>query len=682
MGLTRRLFLKAGATAGAVGVVSASRFASARRGSGKGGGSTNQSVDAPFRFTPFTQELETPGVLQPFPLDPEPGRYPGPRFGNQPGGPASPRGDFNDVAHGIAPEFDGRVPGFPCPDWNKFSNATHEVEYKHITEETTQQFFPGVDTPVFTYRDANQPPGSGRTPGPTVIADYRKPIVVRNENHLTADRHPVNTTGYDVETSIHLHGTHAPAHADGYPDFYVLAGEARDYFYPNTAPRVSQFNGQAKGCEGDFDATWIPSTLWYHDHAMDITGFNVSRGLAGFYLVFDDRQKQLIADRILPNSFGFDDFGNPLDIGLALTDRAFNADGTLAYDFLDHNGHLGDVFTVNGTVQPFLRVQRRKYRFRMLNASNARVYQLRLSTRQPFLVIGADSWLFPRAGLVNSFELASAQRHDVIIDFRHAPDEVFLENIMIQEDGRKGKEVDPRRPTPLLKFVVDKGSPIPDDVTVTDDTPIRGVAGIDPSGQWAPIRADEIVATREFRFERANGGWTVNNRFFNPRRADALPRLGAAERWIIRNNSGGWWHPFHLHLEGFQIQTVNGRQAPFERSFNADTVNVHGDEVIEIFAKFRTFTGPFVFHCHVIEHEDMRMMAVHDPRPAGQVSPLDGETRIDSEVSGVVPDCPELEAEERIFFNAAGDVERLKDRGVGFPDCEFDLNRRGNRSRG
>ncbi len=186
---------------------------------------------------------------------------------------------FDNVAHGIAPEFDGRVAGFPCDDWNAFSAATHEKEYKLITEETTQEFIPGKQTPVFVYRDAFNAGDPGMTPGPTFVVRYGEPVVVRNENHLTFDRNPgpppgntTNTTHHDHETSIHLHGTHCPAHCDGYPDFYVLAGETRDYYYPNIAPRVTDpVTKVAPVCGGDFDETWIPSTLWYHDHGMVVS---------------------------------------------------------------------------------------------------------------------------------------------------------------------------------------------------------------------------------------------------------------------------------------------------------------------------------------------------------------------------------------------------------------------------
>ncbi len=203
-------------------------------------------------------------------------------------------------------------------------------------------------------------------------------------------------------------------------------------------------------------------------------------------------------------------------------------------------------------------MRRGRYRFRFLNASNARVYEFRLSTRQKMLIIGTDSWLLPRAIQVEIFQLNPAQRHDVIIDFQDAPDEVFLENIMIQDDGRKARGVDPDQPTPLLKFEVSGWN---EAVTpIGDGTVIRGIRGENPGGQWSPHREDEIVNARRFRFDRSGSAWTVNNRFFNPRRADAVPELGAgAERWFFENSSGGWWHPIHTHLEGFQVQTVNGK---------------------------------------------------------------------------------------------------------------------------
>ena len=612
-------------------------------------------------YEPFTQELFIPKALKPTRLSPGPG----------------------EVAHGIAPEF-GRGPA----DWNSVSRRTHEHEYELAIERSTHKFVPdGPEVPIFSYRDATSS-DPGTTPGPSILADYRVPVVLRTTNRLLRDP---KLNEHDNETSLHLHGSHGTAHGDGFPDFYCLAGNSRDYFYPNIAPRQTGANGFAPVQEGPFDETWIPTTLWYHDHAMDITGFNVTRGLAGFYLVRDERQVALADMKLIP------EVGGPYDIGLALQDQKFNADGTqLAYDFFDHNGRLGDVFTVNGLVQPKLKVQARKYRFRFLNASNARVYEIRLSTRRKMSIIGTDSWLLPRAIEVESFQLSQGQRHDVIIDFRNGPSEVFVENIMVQTDGRGAKGVDPTKERDLLlKFEV-SGPDVSEtmDPRCPEGTVIRGFVGVDSPelngqlpGQFSFVDQKEVVATRNFRFERSLGAWTINSRLFNPRRADATPVLGkGAERWIFENGGGGWWHPIHTHLEGFQIKSVNGKPPRRERQFNSDLVTLEGGFTAEVLIKFRTFTGPYVFHCHAIEHEDMRMMAVIDPTPApdrvGEAlathPPLDGETRIPREISGVAEDCTALEQGDRILFDAVGDTKTPADRGVGFPNCKFDMSLRGN----
>ena len=688
---TRRQTLKLGAAIGGAGLVVP--FAGWQGGS-RLWAKDDDKAGRFFGYEPFTQDLYIPPVATPMEfgtLTPTPGDI-------HTRGPIAPTGNPDDVTHGIAPEF-GHV-----PDWNDYSNRTHEQEYSLVIEETTQKFVPGgPDTPIFAYRDGAvmqdgtpvQPAGSGRTPGPTFVVDYLAPVVVRNTNLLTRDRSGINTTDHDHETSVHLHGVHGPSHSDGYPDFYTLAGEARDYFYPNAAPRLTQPDGaygKAYADRGPFDPTWIPSTLWYHDHAMDVTGFNVARGLGGFYLVRSPREKRLAEIGRIPGLLDKDELDGPLDIGLALTDQLFSADGSIYYDFLDHNGRLGNVFTVNGLVQPRHRVRRRKYRLRILNASNARYYEIRLSNRQKMHIIGTDSWLLPEAVEVTRFNLAPGQRHDVIVDFRGAPDELYLENIMHQEDGRKGKGVDPEKQRDrLLKFEVSGSNS--SEIAVQDRDVIRGYQGqFDTElgeGEFAFIPDEQVHKKRKFRFERSNGAWVVNNRLFNPRRADAVPKLGVgAERWTFENSSGGWWHPIHTHLEGFQVKKLKGMKLRRERQFNSDTINLEGGVTAKVLIKFRSFTGPFVFHCHAIEHEDMRMMATHDPTPVDSTSgaidanpPMDGETMINSTQSGVVPDCHDLETEKRLYFDEVGDLESLEDRGVGFPECEFDITRRGNRGR-
>jgi FtsP/CotA-like multicopper oxidase with cupredoxin domain len=385
------------------------------------------------------------------------------------------------------------------------------------------------------------------------------------------------TNKINVETSVHLHGGHTPSHADGFPTFYTDIGKDRDYFYPNTVPK-----------EGNvLDYSEAVSTCWYHDHAMDLTGPNSYLGLAGFFLGFDDLETSLMG-KVLPASTH--------DIPMIFCDKRFNPDGTLFYDMLDHDGFLGDVFTVNGKVQPKMSVAKRKYRFRLCNGSNARFYQFRLSDGSPFLQVGKDAWLLPFAMQRNTLTLAPGQRADIIIDFSKAPKTLFFENILEQTDGRKPDGL-AQRPVPLVRFDVG-GKAISGDVSIASGTALR---------PHIPIDESEIVQTRTFDLGRSNGAWTINNLLYDPNRIDASIKLGTAERWIFKTG-GGWWHPMHIHLESHQVQSINGAPPPLWESFKSDTTILRDSEEVEIFMKFRTFKGPFVFHCHNMEHEDMRMM--------------------------------------------------------------------------
>ncbi len=397
----------------------------------------------------------------------------------------------------------------------------------------------------------------------------------------------------DVETSVHQHGGHNPSNSDGLPipDQLIFPGSFKDYCYPNE-PAGAQ--------DGDPDPNDNPSTLWYHDHATDLTGPSVYHGLAALYPTTDDLEDGLIARGVLPSRDG----DVLLDVPLVVQDRRFNADGSLFYDPFEHDGFLGDVFVVNGKAQPFFRVQRRKYRFRLLNGSNARMYMFRFSNGLPFLQVAADSWLLPfAAARGDRILLGMAERADVVVDFRNAPSEVFLENILVQDSGRgPGGDLnnpDVRIPgTPLVKFIVE-GSPVANDATVQAGTLLR------PN---TPIRANEIVASRSFEFNRSQGAWQVNGRFYDPERADATPRRGTAERWTLKNGGGGWWHPIHIHLEAHQVQRFNGRPPPVYNSFKKDTTLLGPGDEAEVFIRFRDRPGPFVTHCHNLEHEDDRMM--------------------------------------------------------------------------
>jgi FtsP/CotA-like multicopper oxidase with cupredoxin domain len=435
------------------------------------------------------------------------------------------------------------------------------------------EIIPGVQTPIWGY--------DGVFPGPTIRARApargpREVIFVRFRNELP------------TETVIHLHGGHQPANSDGFTNDFIHPGEVRDYAYPMIPA-------------GD-DPSDTQSYIWYHDHAMDETAINVYRGLAGAFLIVDDAEAELIDRKVIP--------GLAQELPLVLQDRSFNADGTLFYDFSQHDGFLGDVQIVNGKIQPKIHVERRKYRLRLLNGAGARMFDLRLSSGGEFVQIGSDGCLLPTAVSRRDVFLSMAERADVIVDFRNAPDEVYLENWVRQDDGRGPGGTRERpdlldRGVPLLKFVVE-GAPLLNDVTLQAGDPVK---------RHVAIRPEEATVTREFEFNRSNGAWTINGRTFDPDRSDATPKLGATERWKLVNKSGGWWHPIHIHLENFQIQSIGGKPPPPWERGNKDTVNLGPNDTAEVLMRFRDWPGKYVFHCHNIDHEDMRMMGRFDVVP-------------------------------------------------------------------
>ena len=539
--------------------------------------------------------------------------------------------------HGIAPEFDD--------DRYAYLKRNEVTLYECPMVELEQEVILGRRTRLWGY--------GGVVPGPTFVVKQHEPIVVRFRNDLPC------------ETSVHWHGGHTPAHADGYPIFYVLPGRKRDYFYPNTLP-VPSLGSE----EPAFDETETPSTMWYHDHAEDITAHNVYHGLAGFYLNFDRREADLIADGVLPASVynpfrdGFEHRTGAIphteamrDIPIVLQDKVFYDAGggraELFFDQFEHDGFLGNVEVLNGKAFPTLEVDPAVYRFRFLNGSLSRFYDLRLSTGDTIWRIGKDSWLYPRPIPKDSIFISMANRADVIFDFsRHAGRTLYLENILDQEDGRgpgngdtqftrgNGFGTRPRKaqPTRLLQIKV---RPFPAGRRGQYERDAAAMLEKMQSTELRPHRRideSEAEVVRHFVFERRKGAWQINHRFFEARTANAAPRLFGTEKWILENKSGGWWHPVHIHLESHHQIRADAKvregdeefrsfPVPPEDAFKTDTTILGPNTRIEILMRFRTFPGPFVFHCHNLPHEDMRMMFAFDPRADG---PFQGPIPIQS----------------------------------------------------
>ncbi len=410
------------------------------------------------------------------------------------------------------------------------------TDFYEITMRPAQkEIIPGLLTTIWGY--------NGSFPGPTILARSDREVSIRQRNNL------------NVETSVHLHGGHTPPSSDGYPLDMIEPGEHKDYVYPNHQ---------------------LPATLWYHDHVMDFTGRNVYQGLAGCYIISDD------VEDAMPLPSG------RYDIPLVIQDRQFNADGSLVYNAGAIAGFMGDRILVNGSVQPFFHVERRKYRFRILNGSNARRYQFSLSTGQQFIQIGSDGGLLSAPAARSTITLSPAERVDLVIDFaqQSTGSSIVLNNLL--GTGSTAQVMQFRVMARAYgKWRQDKFS-VPET--------LRPVQAIPPG---------DATVTRLFTL---TGHSMINNMTFDPNRIDADPLLNATEIWTFQNQSG-MHHPMHLHDIMFQVLDVNGGPPPAWDAGWKDTVNVPPGATIRIIGKFTDYTGLYVFHCHNLEHEDAGMMA-------------------------------------------------------------------------
>lgn len=450
------------------------------------------------------------------------------------------------------------LPGVP-----RFSDGIPTDYFSVNVQQALAQILPGKQTLIWGY--------DGVTPGPTFPARLGRRIVVRQTNNLPSN------------INVHHHGGHTQSLSDGsaLPELEIRPGQFRDYIYDN-----------------DDD---VGGTHWYHDHTLDVTGHNVFMGLAGFYFLGSTTIDALNlpggpVDANVP--------GGPFDVPLVLQDRTFDANNQLVYNPFDHDGFIGNTFLINGAVQPKFRVGNRKYRFRVLNGSNARFYQISLSSGRSFQIIGSDDGLLKAPIEDTSFRIGPAERVEIVVDFSfYVPGpntHVFLNNTMVQTEGRGPDGVDATQPFPLMRF--DVAATIPDKSTV----PAVLETGL-------PIfnRAD-VSARRSFEFVRSDGAWQVNNKFFDPNRIDATVKLNATEIWTIKNGGGGWFHPVHIHRNGFFILDRNGSPVSGHESGLKDVFVLAGGDQVHVITKFTGAKqlGKYVFHCHNIEHEDMRMMGL------------------------------------------------------------------------
>src|SRR5882724_10462682 len=386
-------------------------------------------------------------------------------------------------------------------------------------DEACVQILDGPCTNMWTY--------GGTYPGITIRRPTGQTTNVTFTNNLDA------AAG---ELTVHNHGNHSTAVNDGQPmDFLIPTGGSRTYIY--------------NGLEGGGNQRG--KMQFYHDHRMDVTARNVWMGLTGMYIVDDP------ADPATLPSGAF-------DLPLAIADRQFDANNQIPYLF-NPLGVTGDKFLVNGVYQPYFDVGDRKYRLRILNASNFRTYNLALSTGDSFTQIGTESGLLSAPIVRGVMRMGPAERLDVVVDFA----------------GKLGQDVyltDTLTAVQLLKFRITRH--------------LIDHSAIPPTLRALPDIGEPTV-TRTWSFDRADGHWTINGLRFDPDRIDAQPVLGTTEKWIFTNPTG-MSHTVHIHDVDQQCLTRNGGPCyPYETI--KETWYLEPGETIEVKLRFTDYTGRYMF---------------------------------------------------------------------------------------
>lgn len=395
---------------------------------------------------------------------------------------------------------------------------------------------------------------NGTVPGPTLDVHEGDSVVIHFHNQL-----PESTT-------VHCHGLHFPSNVDGSPLDPVAPGESHDYAF--RVPR---------GWAG---------TYWYHPHVDRYTAFQVAMGLFGGIIIRAPHDP--LAARGVPEKL------------LILSDNRFNADGSISFpdpqsvqaDIDLENGREGNVLFVNGQVMPTIPIRRGGLqRWRIVNASASRIYRLALPG-QSLLHIGSDGGLFEHPRAVPDLLLANSGRVEVLARGPGAPGgRVVLEDLPYDRYMPQTRPADWDSARTLLAL----------EATHTPAAPPVKVPSV--------LRAIPVMDTADVASRRVivMSQGLIDGKHMDMRRVDIRARLGTTEIWEIQNVVG-MDHPFHLHGFHFQVLDRDGVREPY-RSWK-DLINVPRHSSVRIVVQFADFPGKWMYHCHILDHEDEGMMGI------------------------------------------------------------------------
>jgi spore coat protein A len=452
----------------------------------------------------------------------------------------------------------------------------------------------------------------GIYPGPTIEVEMGERVYVKWKNELPAKHlFPIDYTVHgsekekpDVRTVVHLHGGRTEPASDGYPDAWFTKGFAvtGPFFQKKIYKYLNQQSSRA---------------LWYHDHAIGLTRLNIYAGLAGFYFVRDRHERSLN----LPCGH--------FEIPLLLQDRSFHNDGSFSYPDQPENNasgikpsiitsFFGDTIVVNGKVWPYLEVEPRKYRFRLLNAANARFFRLHLDSDQLFYQIGTDSGFLEQPIGVKKILLAPAERADLIIDFSNLEGKF----IILQNDAPThfpiGNPADPETTGVVMQFRVTKP------LSGIDTSVIPAHLGNIKRLPEQTVRRVRFLELSEEQDQYGRALFLLDKKKWDEPITEN-PIVGSTEIWNFVNTNGDD-HPIHVHLVQFQIldrrpfdvdhfkktkqiiYTGPPVYPPLDERGWKDTVRCPPGHITRVIIPFFPYTGQYVWHCHMLEHEDYEMM--------------------------------------------------------------------------
>ncbi|MBW8347889.1 multicopper oxidase domain-containing protein [Bacillus sp. IITD106] len=353
-------------------------------------------------------------------------------------------------------------------------------------------------------------------------------------------------------STLHWHGMKLPAVMDGGPHQMIDAGKTWSPHWTIDQPSA---------------------TVWYHPHLHGKTAEHVYRGLAGMFIIDDEDSKKL------PSHYGVD------DIPLVVQDKLFTDDGKLLEDNKGIFGTLGDEILVNGTYDPYLKVTASQVRFRLLNGSNARAYHFGFTDGKKFKLVANDAGLLQEPVTMDRIMLSPGERAEIVVEFE--PGEETILHSFNGYAGIDNGEFD------LLKIIA-----APE---LSESAPLDGMLSTVPA-----IEVPENVRERQFKLTMEN---KINDKFMDMYRIDEVIPAGATEIWEI--NNFGYSHNFHIHNAAFRILSINDKEPPEYERGRKDTVFIQNGSKVRIVVEFGNYADPlhpYMYHCHLLRHEDDGMM--------------------------------------------------------------------------